>query len=900
MSPESAISNESVVAEIPASAPKPARMSMLQPLSKTVTSMVNSAGGYLGVGKLGEPAGRSAPTSFEAIQKEMEETRRKANEEAKRLEEEEEKLAAAMMKERENKALRAEFEKNAKQAISQMVKGERTSMAPGQAGFTRASLLFSANSTPRILDDTNSFSSDALAKSMGSVQEESEGEYELDEETGENQELPPKEESDVEPNPVSPIIIVTPTFSINDGADFESTVTENKVMAATVDEEIPTTLEEDIAVPEDKDISATADPAEDEITVPEDDEITTPEDDEITAEDNDITAPEDDVVSTRFEDEIPAPEEEDMYTPESKEIASLDEDRIAAAPVEAEIIAPEEEEIAAPEDEEITAPKEDEIIAPEEDEVIAPEDEEIAVSEVDELTAPEDDEIIAADVAPEENEIIALEEEEISTLDQEDLFSLQSKVNAVDDFHAVTTRQISDIAIHDEAEIRSVVQEGTHKSLDILSSDSSSIPPASLKAVIIEGVIIMDGNHESGCYSYSCRNGIETGGASCYSISHLQEDTDELNPIIVRNPTLEVVKQIAIQKSPETLITPALSVVDAPEKLAAVTPGSSCYSYQCQHESAGYSESCYSIGHVLALEGHYEAIRVLNPESAPISSNIKDAEAVKGLDAKIPVTAREVNHTPLTANAPGADDVFATATYAAPSVPILSKISETESKAIAETVIQEFSDSLAEEDILTELGIEISSAQEITVEETTSLLSESEVIAELGALPSDEEIVIEQPYTVEADTSKQASYELDVFLEPKLEETVNQAADGSDLMKSRDSVLNSLQASALYEDMFSSAGFSDEQIDLAETTALSADLSKYSLSPEFGSMALPGDSELDLEPSDPVKDFEAAIYGDDSSDRNEDNFDQTELYGGETTSSSESLAFDAANEVSRS
>ncbi|KAJ3251999.1 hypothetical protein HDU77_005497 [Chytriomyces hyalinus] len=895
MSPESAMSNESVVAEIPASAPKPARMSMLQPLSKTVTSMVNSAGGYLGVGKLGEPAGRSAPTSFEAIQKEMEETRRKANEEAKRLEEEEEKLAAAMMKERENKALRAEFEKNAKQAISQMVKGERTSMAPGQAGFTRASLLFSANSTPRIPDDTTSFSSDALAKSMGSVQEESEEEYELDEETGENQELPPNEASDIEPNPVSPIIIVTPTFSINDGADFESTVTENKAIGETVDEEVAATLEEDIAAPKDKDISATeikaivsldeditaAAPAEDEITVPEDDEITAPaedeitvpEDDEITApEDDEITAPEDDVVSTRFEDEIIAPEEEHIFAPESEEIASLDEDRITAAPVEAEIIAPEEEITTAPEEEENAAPEEDETVAPEND------------------------------------KIIAHEEEEISALNQEDLFALQSKVNATDDIHAETTRQIADIVIDDETEILSVVQEGKHKSLDMHSSyldDSSPIPPAaSLKAVVAEDPIILDGNHESGCYSYSCKNGIATGGASCYSISHLQEVTDETNPIIVCNPTVEVVKQIAIQKSPEASTTPALSVLDAPEKHVVVIPGSSCYSYQCRHESGGYSESCYSISHLLAFEGHHEAIRVLNPESAisllpknafPSSLSVKDAESVNELDAKIPVIAREVNHASVLASAPVVDDTFATAAYAAPAVSILSKISETESKAIPETVIQEFSDSLAEEDILSELGIEISSAQEITVEETTSLLSESEVIAELGALPSDEEIVIEQPNTTEADTTKGASNEMNALLESKLEETVEQAADSSDLMESRDSVLNSLQAPALYEDMFSSTGFSDEQIDLAETTAFSADLSKYSLSPEFGSMALPGESELDLEPSDPVKDFEAAIYGDDSSDRNEDNFDQTELYGGETTSS-ESLAFDAANE----
>ncbi|KAJ3238719.1 hypothetical protein HDU81_007299 [Chytriomyces hyalinus] len=909
MSPESAMSNESVVAEIPvASAPKPARMSMLQPLSKTVTSMVNSAGGYLGVGKLGEPAGRSAPTSFEAIQKEMEETRRKANEEAKRLEEEEEKLAAAMMKERENKALRAEFEKNAKQAISQMVKGERTSMAPGQAGFTRASLLFSANSAPRVPDDTTSFSSGALANSMGSVQEESEEEeYELEEETIENQELPPTGESDIEPNPVSPIIIVTPTFGINDGAGIESTVIDNEMVAATVDEVVAATLEEDIAAPEDKDISASeniASPDDDRITAaPVEDEFAHPEDEEIAyLEDDEATAPEDDEITAPKDEAIAAPEDVEVIGPEVEEIT---------APVEDEITAPKEEEITAPEEEEIAALEGEEITAPEDDEIIAPVVEEITAAQNEAITTPEDGEIIARD------------EEETSALDQEDMLALLNKLNVADDIHAGTTLQIADLAMNHEAEMRSVVQEATLKSMDIRSSyldDSRSIPPASSKAIVVEDVFETVGNHESGCYSYSCRNGIETGGASCYSISHLQENADELNLIIVRNPSVEVVKPITVQ---ETLITPALSI---PEKHVVVTPGSSCYSYQCQHEIGGHSGSCYSISHLLALKGHHEAIRVLNPESAPSilpkttapsSLTVKDPEAVNELDAKIPVVTREgklccshfyvidtlkrlvpmiviisVNDIPAVPNTPVADDVFATATLASSAVPIMSKISETESKAIAETVIQEFSDSLAEEDILSELGIEISSAQEITVEETTSLLSESEVIAELGELPAEEEIVIEQPYTV--DTTERASNELDMFLESKLEETIDQAADDSDL---RDSVLNSVQAPALYEDMFSSNGFSDDQIDLAETTAFSADLSKYSLSPEFGSKALTGESELfALEPSDPVKEFEAAIYGDDAADRNEDNFDQTELYGGETTSSSESLAFDAANE----
>ncbi|KAJ3076306.1 hypothetical protein HDU99_001367 [Rhizoclosmatium hyalinum] len=62
---------------------------------------------------------------MEQIQREMEAARVKANEEARRLELEEEQLLLAQQREREARALREEYERNAKEKIARMVKGER-------------------------------------------------------------------------------------------------------------------------------------------------------------------------------------------------------------------------------------------------------------------------------------------------------------------------------------------------------------------------------------------------------------------------------------------------------------------------------------------------------------------------------------------------------------------------------------------------------------------------------------------------------------------------------------------------------------------------------------------------------------------------------------------------------
>ncbi|KAJ3132458.1 NUAK SNF1-like kinase 1 [Physocladia obscura] len=93
------------------------RLSMLQPFSKNIADVVSNVSGLL------TPRTPATPATFEDIQREMAEARKKANEEAKLLEEEEEALALAATKEREARALRAEFERNAKESIAKMVKG---------------------------------------------------------------------------------------------------------------------------------------------------------------------------------------------------------------------------------------------------------------------------------------------------------------------------------------------------------------------------------------------------------------------------------------------------------------------------------------------------------------------------------------------------------------------------------------------------------------------------------------------------------------------------------------------------------------------------------------------------------------------------------------------------------
>ncbi|ORY48437.1 hypothetical protein BCR33DRAFT_35339 [Rhizoclosmatium globosum] len=92
------------------------------PMMTSLTSRLSMLPKNLGalLGTAGGP-----PASMEQIQREMEAARVKANEEARRLELEEEQLMLAQQREREARALREEYERNAKEKIARMVKGER-------------------------------------------------------------------------------------------------------------------------------------------------------------------------------------------------------------------------------------------------------------------------------------------------------------------------------------------------------------------------------------------------------------------------------------------------------------------------------------------------------------------------------------------------------------------------------------------------------------------------------------------------------------------------------------------------------------------------------------------------------------------------------------------------------
>ncbi|KAI9338167.1 hypothetical protein BDR26DRAFT_863115, partial [Obelidium mucronatum] len=99
--------------------------SRLSILPKSLGALLGSTG----AGEVGAVRAPGVPPSFEDIQREMAAVRAKANEEARLLEEEEERLMAVQAKERENRALRVEFERNVKESIAKMVKGEPKSVA---------------------------------------------------------------------------------------------------------------------------------------------------------------------------------------------------------------------------------------------------------------------------------------------------------------------------------------------------------------------------------------------------------------------------------------------------------------------------------------------------------------------------------------------------------------------------------------------------------------------------------------------------------------------------------------------------------------------------------------------------------------------------------------------------